>query len=577
MKSRFPSAILAASLSALPGPLLAADRDRDGLEDSYETNTGVYVSPTNTGTSPGELDSDNDGAGDWYEVAASFTDPNDPDDKPNIPYPLPAPDGSAGTTGPGAPPVKIYILSGQSNMVGHGNISPLGTAGTLETVTMSENKFPNLVNRSAWRVRNDVIYRGVVSANGNNGPLAPGQGTSTTAIGPELGFGHVMGYHHDEPVLIIKASQGGKDIGWDFLPPGSVPFDWSDGYTYAGFRGSPKKWITGTRPVSDGTYAGYQFEQCFMDEGDWRSRSPYPAVTNVVDILDAFDTEFPQWAEQGFEIAGFAWFHGWNDGLSSNAPYANHYKRNIAQFIREIRSYYVNRYPGGVRVDAPFVIATAAFNGWDEGYLDLYPTRRTVLNAQLAMGDPAQYPEFDGNVKTMEARSYWREVAESPANQSYHYNRNAETYLLVGDALGRGMIELLDAANSFDAWIAGFDVGGLTGFEDDPDFDGIPSGLENYFGTPPDATSTGVVAGESAGGGFTFSHPIGNTPASDLTARYRWSADLVSFHDDGQSDGNGTTVGFSPGTPAGGRVGVTATVTGTPVEKLFVVIEATQN
>jgi hypothetical protein len=151
--------------------------------------------------------------------------------------------------------------------------------------------------------------------------------------------------------------------------------------------------------------------------------------------------------------------------------------------------------------------------------------------------------------------------------------------MLVGDALGRGMIDLLagTAPDTFADWIAGYEVGGLTGFDDDPDLDGIPNGVENYFGTAPDTSSAGLVAGEPGGGSFAFSHPLSNAPAGDVTASYRWSTDLRSFHDDGASDENGTTVSFSQATPSAGTVGVNTTVTGTPVEKLFVIIEATPN
>jgi uncharacterized repeat protein (TIGR02543 family) len=45
-----------------------ADSDFDGLDDAVETNTGVYVSPSNTGTTPGAADSDGDGVPDGLEV-----------------------------------------------------------------------------------------------------------------------------------------------------------------------------------------------------------------------------------------------------------------------------------------------------------------------------------------------------------------------------------------------------------------------------------------------------------------------------------------------------------------------------
>ena len=147
--------ILAAAILALPSGLSALDTDSDGLDDTVETNTGTYVSLTNTGTNPNNPDSDGDGAGDWYEVvtidvAPTAAQPNSPNSaalKPNIPYPLPAP----GSTPPATnKPVKVFIMSGQSNMVGQGEISPQGTAGTLSTITRNEFKFPNLLNGANW-------------------------------------------------------------------------------------------------------------------------------------------------------------------------------------------------------------------------------------------------------------------------------------------------------------------------------------------------------------------------------------------------------------------------------------------
>ena len=61
----------------------------------------------------------------------------------------------------------------------------------------------------------------------------------------------------------------------------------------------------------------------------------------------------------------------------------------------------------------------------------------------MAVGDPKQHPEFAGTVASVDTRDFWREVEESPRSQDYHYNRNAETYLLVGESMGRAMVRLL--------------------------------------------------------------------------------------------------------------------------------------
>ena len=55
----------------------ACDQDDDGdnLLDDYETNTGIFVSPFNTGTDPLLEDSDGDGYDDGTEVLAG-SNPN---------------------------------------------------------------------------------------------------------------------------------------------------------------------------------------------------------------------------------------------------------------------------------------------------------------------------------------------------------------------------------------------------------------------------------------------------------------------------------------------------------------------
>ncbi len=55
--------------------LLTADADGDGITDLFETNTGIYVSPTDTGSNPNNPDSDGDGFIDSLELADG-TNPN---------------------------------------------------------------------------------------------------------------------------------------------------------------------------------------------------------------------------------------------------------------------------------------------------------------------------------------------------------------------------------------------------------------------------------------------------------------------------------------------------------------------
>jgi hypothetical protein len=152
--------------------------------------------------------------------------------------------------------------------------------------------------------------------------------------------------------------------------------------------------------------------------------------------------------------------------------------------------------------------------------------------------------------------------------------------MLTGDALGRGMIDLQSVTppgNTFAEWIAGFEVDeSLAGFEQDADGDGVPNGVENFFGTDPSVPTGGLVAGVASGATFTFSHPQNANPASDVSAAYRWSKDLATFRGHGETDGDGTTVNFSTVTNAGITT-VTATVTGTATARLFVEVRVTRN
>lgn len=308
-------------------------------------------------------------------------------------------------------PFKITFLTDAADGLGWWQRTDI--PGTLETIVKTEGKFPHLLNDEGnWTVRQDVMYRGLITATGN-GPLTPGVQGNT--IGPELQFGHIMGYYHDEPVIILKTSQGNRSLGWDFLPPGSERFT-HEGVTYAGYKDTPESWIEGQPKKVVNWYAGKQYDDCFQA---------------AQKVLANFATEYPQYKDQGYEIAGFVWWQGHKDGGS--ALHAGRYEQNLVRLIESLRREF--KAP-----DAPFVIATIGFHGWKmEG------NQLTIANAQLAVsGEKGKYPQFKGNVKTVETRDFWKDASVSPRNQDFHYNGNAETYLMVGDSMGRAMVELLE-------------------------------------------------------------------------------------------------------------------------------------
>ena len=71
----------------------------------------------------------------------------------------------------------------------------------------------------------------------------------------------------------------------------------------------------------------------------------------------------------------------------------------------------------------------------------------TVEQAQLNVSNPALHPEFHGpsTVLTVDAQPFWRVASDSPDDQGYHWNLNAESYFLIGKGLGDNMVNLLSA------------------------------------------------------------------------------------------------------------------------------------
>ena len=199
------------------------------------------------------------------------------------PTTLPKPDDKPGAAGK---PVKVFILMGQSNMVGMGDIGPEATKGTLKSLTMTDKKFPWLVDGDQWTVRKDVYY---YDARGKKGaPLSP-TANNGNAIGPELGFGHVIGHVLDEPVLVLKSCTGNRSLGWDLLPPGSKPYT-LDGKTYAGYKDTPDSWVEGQPKKEVKWYAGKQYDD---------------DMANAKEALQTLAKWYPGDKGQGYEVAGF--------------------------------------------------------------------------------------------------------------------------------------------------------------------------------------------------------------------------------------------------------------------------------
>jgi hypothetical protein len=151
-------------------------------------------------------------------------------------------------------------------------------------------------------------------------------------------------------------------------------------------------------------------------------------IAQVRQALDDLKTDFPDYDGKGYELAGFVWYHGWNDGVDPKNAVPE-YETNLVHLIQDIRrDLKAPKLPVVVgELTGPWVNAPDA---WD-----------TLRKAQATA---AARPEFAGSVLFVETHDFVRRPEDSPnPGHGHHEFGNAETYFLVGDALGKGMIRLL--------------------------------------------------------------------------------------------------------------------------------------
>ncbi|MHC4886248.1 MAG: hypothetical protein ACYTGH_14320, partial [Planctomycetota bacterium] len=71
----------------------------------------------------------------------------------------------------------------------------------------------------AFHVSERVYINAIADDNRRSGKLSYGYGGSPEKLGPELGFGMSMEKKIDGPILLIKTSWGGKSLHYDYRPP----------------------------------------------------------------------------------------------------------------------------------------------------------------------------------------------------------------------------------------------------------------------------------------------------------------------------------------------------------------------
>jgi alpha-galactosidase len=320
-----------------------------------------------------------------------------------------------------APKVKVFILAGQSNMEGKAKVELMETQVKLKNPSVMPLYEP-LRKGDKWVEREDVWVK-FLDRKGN---LTVGYG-SPKCIGPELGFGTVVGDRYEQPVLLIKTAWGGRSLYKDFRPPSAgLPPQAQLDKMLADTNKNPKRKTPAT-----------------MEEIKAPFGATYRAMLEEVNgTLGDLKAHFPQYAGQGYEIAGIVWFQGWNDLINPTAT--AEYAVNMAHFIRDVRRDLKSP-------NLPFVIAQVGFDGANPN--------KHVSDLKAAQAEAAALPEFKGNVALVKTDLYWDTEAEAVFKKGwrenlaewntvgsdfgYHYYGSPKFMLKAGDAMGRAMVELV--------------------------------------------------------------------------------------------------------------------------------------
>lgn len=301
-------------------------------------------------------------------------------------------------------PLQVFILAGQSNMQGHAKVT------TFEHIGMDPATKPMLDEMLGADGKPKVCERVWISSIGcadaeQTGKLTAGFGASQNGpkIGPEFTFGLYMQKFTDAPILLIKTSWGGKSLNTDFRPPSAGPYVFNEAQL-ANFekQGKDIAAIKAQKEKETGVYYRLMIEHVKAVLAD---------IQRVVPNHDA---------AQGHELAGFAWFQGWND-MVDQGTYPNRdkpggydtYSTVMADFIRDVRK----------DLNAPklpFVIGVIGVGGPTSEYgPDQQRYRFTHQHIRDAMAAPAKLPEFKGNVAAVLTENHWdRELTAARSREN---------------------------------------------------------------------------------------------------------------------------------------------------------------
>jgi len=281
--------------------------------------------------------------------------------------------------------LQVFILAGQSNMEGQGVVA-------MDHPQYYNGGKGNLV----WSMEHSASKDRMKHLRDANGDWAvrddveisfKAKGTVRKG-GLTIGYTGYGGSSHIGPEL-----QFGHVMGDFFDEPALlIKTAWGGKSLYVDFR-----------PPSSGGQVGPYYTQM---------------VEEVHDALDAL-------GDRPYEIRGFVWMQGWNDMCTP--PAIPEYAQNLANLAKDIRKEFKSP-------DLPMVVGELGNDG----------IAKPESNMQKFRDAQQSGTEQIDNALFVTTHQFARPRELSPnTGHGHHWYGNAESYFLVGDALGEGMKQLL--------------------------------------------------------------------------------------------------------------------------------------
>ena len=309
--------------------------------------------------------------------------------------------------------LKIYLLAGQSNMVGHGyshyeggnhyNIPSLeflvNTPAYLAKLPASTYTFKGSLSADwlgqrtdAWGVHykssNRALQQVEPTPTTQSGawstsimPLSPGFGgnNALSTFGPELAMGIRLARNLASPVFLFKSATGGTTLAEDWRPPNAV--------------------------AARGGTVGVHY-------------------ANTIDLfrsfLDGLDDDLARDGRlvrynnaPGYEVAAFVWFQGWNEKFNNGE---GEYAQNIVDLVHDVRA-------SDPRMPDDLGVIIPESSDQHEGLNAKRISAVATLNAE----HPGSAVFFENNDMIGNNWGYG-----FSGSWGYHFNAKAENYLEIG-------------------------------------------------------------------------------------------------------------------------------------------------